>query len=347
MSTKTKATIKIEPSNGNGSANGLELAIEKIKKPTYWAEERKRIHTLLDEIRKRAPQTNILDKIEKLIPDLGIITHVEITPEMAKDILHWNDENRPIPHGDVFRYANDMTMGKWVYNGDSIRISKRRKIIDGQTRLLAIIISGKPQRYNIQAGFDEKAYPTIDYGKKRTAGDVLAKLGYADHNILAAAVKQSIYFERQGRIQVNLQSNRVSNQDIVDWFKVRDVKLMERCVAETNEHHKKGPFLARSTWAFVHYTLSLRHRGQASEFCDLLASGAAISPTRHNAIYLLREKLMHQFPAQHQRIVLSGGSLVTELKIRYIFRAWNAWRNGEKLTALRINTKEPKIEKPV
>src|SRR5262252_5585589 len=329
--------------------NGLKDKIQN--RPGAWGlpyQQRKILTDLEEKVKKHLPTTNILDRIEKLIAHEDILKEVEITPEMALDILTWNKENRPIPSGVVFRYASEMRAKKWIYNGDSIRISKTKKLIDGQTRLYAIIISGLPQTFNIQGGLSDSAYGTIDYGKKRTAGDVLAKRGHFHANALAAAIKQNIYFERHLRFQVNIQANRVTNQDVVDWLKERDLKLMEKCIDEAVNHlHKKGPFLANSTWGFVYFTLSLRHRSQATEFINLLASGAGISPTRNNAIYLCREKLMHSFPALHQRILQSGGSQVTEIKVRYIFRAWNAWRTNEKLERLSINTREPKMEKPI
>ncbi len=108
-----------------------------------------------------------------------------------------------------------------------------------------------------------------------------------------------------------------------------------------------GSFMASSTWAVVYYLLSKVNQRQAREFCTLLASGENIDrKVNHPAIWHLRETLI-KFNEKHYQLVSHGGTVLTDLKLRYVIRAWNLERSGKEITSLKVNTKEVEIEKPL
>ena len=67
---------------------------------------------------------------------------LDITPDMAAQMLERNTMNRNISQLNVTRYANDMASGAWEQNGETIKIAEDGTILDGQHRLWAIIESG-------------------------------------------------------------------------------------------------------------------------------------------------------------------------------------------------------------
>ena len=98
-----------------------------------------------------------------------------ITPlEAAEILIDRNKSNRNVLHNRVHQYSRDMLAGKWTTNGDPIRFDKDDNLVDGQHRLHAIVESSTTQEFIIITGLDHDAIYTIDTGKARNGGDVLA-----------------------------------------------------------------------------------------------------------------------------------------------------------------------------
>ena len=57
---------------------------------------------------------------------------LDITPDMAAQMLERNTMNRNISQLNVTRYANDMASGAWEQNGETIKIAEDGTILDGQ-----------------------------------------------------------------------------------------------------------------------------------------------------------------------------------------------------------------------
>jgi hypothetical protein len=102
-----------------------------------------------------------------------------ITPAFAKELLEKNSKNRRVTEGLVDRYARDMTEGRWKANGATIIISENDILLDGQHRLLACVKADLPFSTLIQRGVPDEVRDTIDTGRKRTTGDMLAMAGYS------------------------------------------------------------------------------------------------------------------------------------------------------------------------
>lgn len=118
-------------------------------------------------------------------PELGEL----VTPEYAQELLKRNTSNRPLSAYTVEQYAAAMERGEWKFNGDTIRISESNVMLDGQHRCHAIVKSGIPQRYIIVRGLPDEVFQTIDQGKKRTVGNMLAIAGEINHSTLASALR--------------------------------------------------------------------------------------------------------------------------------------------------------------
>ena len=57
----------------------------------------------------------------------------EITPVVATRLLKDNTGNRKVSQTHVATLSSEMTKGRWVMNGDPIRLAGK-KLIDGQHR---------------------------------------------------------------------------------------------------------------------------------------------------------------------------------------------------------------------
>ena len=113
-----------------------------------------------------------------------------ITPAKAVEYLESNKDNRPISQIYVNRYAEDMRMGRWKYNGEAIKFDENGKLIDGQHRLLACIQSNTPFVTDVVRDLEPDCFTTLDNGKGRTCGDALAIMSIPNARLVAAIIKK-------------------------------------------------------------------------------------------------------------------------------------------------------------
>lgn len=304
-----------------------------------------KLHVVTDHV----PTTNILALITS---KLEVLQNVTVTPEMAKDILTLNTSNRPVRADSLKKYTVMMENGKWLFAGNTIKVSKENILQDGQKTLMAIVASDRAQMLNIQTGLDTLAFTVMDANQVRSAGDVLSVMGYDHPNTMAAAIKTIIYYDTHKRMKNNIRYNFVTNQQVEQWLEHKEnSKRLITCtdfVMKEILTIKSARFLATSTWTFIYYLLYKIHRGAATEFIQRLAGGQNISMKSHAPIYFLRERLLNfGQDLNHLKVIGAGGTAATELKLRYILRAWNLWRKNEKITALKIDTKVEELEKPL
>lgn len=99
-----------------------------------------------------------------------------VTPQTATLWLDTkNSHNRPVSQSTVERYVQEMRAGRWVNNAQPIIFGKPSdRLLNGQHRLKAIVISGVSVECTITWGVDDNAFDTIDDGNKRSLADVLA-----------------------------------------------------------------------------------------------------------------------------------------------------------------------------
>jgi hypothetical protein len=124
-----------------------------------------------------------------------IITGVyTITPEIAKAMLASNTQNRKLQQNVIDNYARDMEGGRWHLNGEAISFSTTGRLLNGQHRLNAIVQSGISVDIQINENVDEAAFKSIDTGRKRSAGDVLAMMGHHNNSQIASLTRVLINY---------------------------------------------------------------------------------------------------------------------------------------------------------
>lgn len=90
-----------------------------------------------------------------------------ITPEKAEQMLEIAGRNRARSEQLVRRYAADMSDGSWVLTHQGIAIHRDGRVLDGQHRLAAIIVSGESIHMFVTRNLDDDAGIVIDTGKVR------------------------------------------------------------------------------------------------------------------------------------------------------------------------------------
>lgn len=103
---------------------------------------------------------------------------VLVTPLLAGKWLATNaEEQRPISHSVVQKYADDMRNDLWQTTHQGIALKKDGSLCDGQHRLTAVIQSGCSVWMYVLRYTDDAPMSSFDIGRKRTAGDALVISG--------------------------------------------------------------------------------------------------------------------------------------------------------------------------
>ena len=122
----------------------------------------------------------------------GIHAGVIITPRLAAEMLNWSETvfvNRNLSEMHVEKIAQAIKAGKFVDQGDVIRISKEGAVVDGQHRLWAVVQADKSVRTNVLCGFNPDLMEYVDCDRRlRSVGDFLRQNGYANVMVLQSTI---------------------------------------------------------------------------------------------------------------------------------------------------------------
>ena len=115
-----------------------------------------------------------------LLKKWGIVEPVafmDVSPEMAVDLLMLNQRNRNLADSRVQDYQYAMMAGTWWLGPTAITFGSDGNLSNGQYRLNSVIKSKTTQRFIIALGID--SFDDMDTGKMRTAFDqiVMNKVG--------------------------------------------------------------------------------------------------------------------------------------------------------------------------
>ena len=136
-------------------------------------------------------------------------TVITLTPQLAKDYLARNIENRKVNKTNLNFCINQMINGKWKENGEPIIIDANGVIKDGQHRLIACIEAKYSFRVPVISNVDPNVMDTIDTGRNRTASDVLHLEGFKYCSLVASSIKTILLGRSSGDSskKINISNN--------------------------------------------------------------------------------------------------------------------------------------------
>ncbi len=246
---------------------------------------------------------------------------VKVTPKLAVDLLENNKLNRPLTQNHVNRIANQITAGKWKYNGDTIKVGQNGDVLDGQHRLWAIVEANKPVQSVIVYGIPRDAFATIDSIRKpRSGADILALNGLDRwRRETSAALTWLLRWQRGVITEFRAPVNRIENSDIEEAYASHPD--MERAVERIR--HLRG-IISPSLIAFVHYIVASRDPALADRMVETLESPAGVATS--DPFFRLRVHLVKSLDGKRRR-----EPLVT---IALCIKAANAAAAGRRLENL-------------
>ncbi len=254
-------------------------------------------------------------------------TNVTVTPGMAKEMLSRNvDNNRPLKTGAIASYARDMAAGNWrTGTGETIKFDTRRKLIDGQNRLHAVVKANVPVRFDIAHDVSVEVMPVLDTGVKRTAGDALIIDGVPQRNRLASVVRWAILCDA-GFPMGRTGTVNPTNSEIVQRYHSQSDLFDGAAARGTDAQRARITTGAVAGTAYYLFATAVMKASEEDgwfsadwhkDFFDAFISGAGLEPG--SPILMVRNRLIK---AKIDRL-----SRAEELCL--LVKAWNAWRRGE------------------
>lgn len=242
-----------------------------------------------------------------------------VTPEIAGQWLEKNEYNRKLKPGLINRYAATMREGRWRVNGETIILTESGELLNGQHRLYGCILAKTSFQTFVVFGIDKSAFPTMDAGKKRTAGDILSIEGCKNGNSVASAYKWLVVIERQ----LPSVSNVILDGDEIRLAWIAD-PAPEESVVKAGVARK---IIIQGAAGALHYNFAKLDAEAADQFFVDLASGAGL--TAHDPVLALREWLLSTKTRAYKHPVSDGE------KVARCIRAWNHRRSGHKTKQLK------------
>lgn len=277
---------------------------------------------------------------------------VTVTPKIAAGWLGQMVANRPLSQHKAIEYAESMDRGDWVLNGETVKFDDKGCLIDGQHRLQACVLAGKPFRTYVVRGIsDPKAFSTIDTGKLRSNADIFALSGVVDQN-RASATANLLYLVKKevltmsgptvkrmkkvvnGKEVAVQRPNTPDRQQLIEFA----LPIRDRIAEALRFVHRLGfkKMAPGATLAAAYVLFFEKNEAEAAKFMQDLADGAGLKTT--DPVYRLRERLLQN---------LVGKSKLSRWAVfMLILKAWNKRRAGEPCGTLKLVDGEafPKVK---
>lgn len=122
---------------------------------------------------------------------------VHVTPQVADTWLQRNEDNRRLHPARVLKFAEDMEAGRWAdHHPHGIAFDRNGRLIDGQHRLHAVVLSGVPVWMRVTKDLEPEMHTVFDLGAPRSAGHVLQRSGVANSSQVSSIVSMLFMYDR-------------------------------------------------------------------------------------------------------------------------------------------------------
>lgn len=258
--------------------------------------------------------------------DLFITSEVEvIDPQQAALWLEGaNLHNRPLQFERAQAMAAAIKRGEWSLNGDAIRFATDGQLLDGQHRLQAIVIAGKPIKTLVVRGLAPGSFATIDTNRSvRTGRDVMALSGVSNYSIVAPMARLMYYWEATGNpYEASVDKNPSAEQ----LLEVAQRPGFQGYASEVLTHRWCKKFVGTGLTGFAMAAFHAHRADHAQAFFHKLDTGIGLE--EGSPILLLRDKFINQMQGQDRLRPIAKGA--------YLFKAWRLYLLGANVRQLKL-----------
>jgi hypothetical protein len=250
-----------------------------------------------------------------------------ITPLEAEAILKSaNTRNRPMRMHHVRSLAEDMKEKRWLQTGETIVFDKMGRLVDGQHRLLAVVIADVSVTFLVVYGVEPESFEVMDRGIPRTIADRLVGEEIEDASRLASVAKHVITLSSASPF--NTYRSRLNPQLTIEFIRQNKARL-----SEANRKTQKVRLIPSTACAGLYFLFSQKDQPMADVFVDSLLMNNDSIPNFN----LLRGRLVQNATSRAKLSVVDI--------LHFAVKAWNAHRGNSRIGKLRIVKGEafPKI----
>ena len=258
----------------------------------------------------------------------------KVSPKKAEEMLQANTSNRPLSKPVVRSFAEAMRRGDWKVTHQGIAFDTRGVLVDGQHRLAAVLEADLPVEMTVFTEVPADTFDVLDTGKRRNAADALAIEGEKSTVVLASMLRIVWLYEQRPEGTWSGGSARVSNHQILQVLEehpeVRDFLVLgDRIGTETG--------MIKTAAGAASYLVDQANPGvDLDAWFEGVSEGAGLVKTdprlrfRNTMLRMAREQAGHTQRRRNTR----------EHVLLYV-KAFNAWAQGQSLSQLRADTREP------
>lgn len=260
----------------------------------------------------------------------------KITPKDAHEWLKGNRSNRPVRHSHVRFLAGQIKAGKWLVNGETIKISDDDVVLDGQHRLMAVIQADAAIETWVMYGISRDAMCTIDTGVVRTAADVV---GFSFDGKPTPLVKPVATAARWCRIiEAGFVRNndKLTNAEVAAYVKAHPSLWVHAEIV--NGFPKMARPISVGCGTGLLEIIQRKDEKQAHQFVKDVFTGELLSSD--SPAYRLRALLLKDADRT--------AKYPEEIRMKMCVKAWNLTRRGMKATThgqgITVSAKDDKIK---
>ncbi len=251
-----------------------------------------------------------------------------ISPALAKHLIDKNlDNQRNIRIANLRKTENQMREGSFVLNGESIIVSDKGRLLDGNHRCHSSVNTGIGFWSVLVEGVPDEYFCTIDQGAPRSASDVAQVAGHDNtHHLMTAAARLAEYEQNPKSVCAQVPLSNSQKLHVVQRHPglVEAVSLMHR--------GKIRHVISASQGAWLHYLTHAYARDLAVAFWQSLESGEMLRSD--SPVYLLRARLISS----------KAGNKSARLRPRelqaLLVKSWNAFALSRPVKVLKWGAEE-------
>lgn len=251
---------------------------------------------------------------------------VLVTPSDAKKWLALNVEHNRRPKSSrIPSYARDMLAGNWHFTGETIKFDTNGNLIDGQNRLMAVIMADVSVLFDVAYNVPPESMLVMDTGSARTFGDTLAITHSIHRNAIASVVRWAMLWET-GRY-TGSGSPSPTHAEMMHRYK-QEMEAFDTASQRGVDVQKQGLASVRPVGT-AFYLFAKIDQEQAHVFFDRFVSGTQLVDD-------------HPVLSLRKRLIKDRGQLKAPFVLGLCVRAWNAFREDRLLPQI-IVVKGPKL----
>lgn len=263
---------------------------------------------------------------------------VRVTPEIAERWLKNNGKNRKLSIVHAKKLAAVMAAGKWSLNGQTISFDDQGRLLDGQHRLTAVVLSGVSVDMAVATEVvDDRAFQTYDAIQLKRGASQIARMMSPIKNATKVASAARVIMAWEAAANYHEFINYFSGSKLVDPFP-EDVaaKSVEISQEYNGIFDAMGTFTrdskARSAWVAMVMILNRIDPVSTESFIYKLREGLFTNTA--DPVKLLRDKMIKD--GGYGGVARNDRHFIV-LIIHLTVKAWNAHIKGKTLPFLRFS----------